>query len=641
MPAMLIAPTPSPFYPEPRRWTAVETVYRLPDGRGGAPEGPAPKVFPGTERLDWNWALHWARAFGGLNIRWSLRSDLGPQAYTLAIDSDGIEVGAADGSGAWFAAITLGQWVAFALRGHALQGLQLEDAPAVLRRGYMLDISRDRVPTRAALARRLDSIARLKGNHVELYTEHTFAYAGHSAVHAGYSPMTVEDVRWLQNLATSRGIELIPNQNTFGHMHRWLRCRPYRHLAEQPEGDFHAFDYEREPFSLCPTDPGSLALVRDLFGQLLPLFEGPFVQGGLDETFDVGRGRSREAAERDGIGTLYGTYLKSVAALAREHGKRLAYWADIVLEHPEVLDRLPPDGVAVLWGYEADHPLAEQAQTLHERGVEFWIAAGTSAWQSLTGRWSNAQANIASAVQAALRFGASGLVLTDWGDYGHWQPYRLSDPAILTFFARAWNPDRPLEADAAHYLRALGAWCWGDSQAKLAGILWDTVRATDRLQDGARNGTGPFYALRYPPHGPNPKESWTARAPRFDARGAQAYRERLAQLRLRLQRARGVWRADFEELDAILRAADWATAVAQQRLEGTALSNALVREGRAVLAEWARVWSHSARPGGLWDARRKWQHALSPAEWSQGEPSEFVRPKHERAPSLGDRDSKP
>ena len=44
-------------------------------------------------------------------------------------------------------------------------------------RSYMLDISRDKVPTMGTLKQLVDILARFDYNQFQLYTEHTFAYS--------------------------------------------------------------------------------------------------------------------------------------------------------------------------------------------------------------------------------------------------------------------------------------------------------------------------------------------------------------------------------------------------------------------------------------------------------------------------------
>ena len=84
--------------------------------------------------------------------------------------------------------------------------------------GYMLDVSRNKVPTMASLYRMVDVLAELGYNQFQLYTEHTFAYRDHAVVWNDASPMTAEEVRALDAYCAGKGIDLVPNQNSFGHL---------------------------------------------------------------------------------------------------------------------------------------------------------------------------------------------------------------------------------------------------------------------------------------------------------------------------------------------------------------------------------------------------------------------------------------
>ena len=172
--------------------------------------------------------------------------------------------------------------------------MHIVDWPDYAHRGVMLDITRDRVPTMQTLYALVDLLASLKLNQLQLYTEHTFAYAGHDIVWQDASPMTGEEVLLLDAYCRDRYVELVPNQNSFGHMHRWLKFDEYRPLAESPDGILHGFSTVKEPYSFCPIDPGSIALLEDMYDQLLPHFSSRQFNVGLDETWDLGEGRSKE-----------------------------------------------------------------------------------------------------------------------------------------------------------------------------------------------------------------------------------------------------------------------------------------------------------------------------------------------------------
>jgi len=96
-------------------------------------------------------------------------------------------------------------------------------------------------------------------------------------------------------------MELVPNQNSFGHMHRWLKLPRYRRLAECPDGfDWPWGGHSDEPFSLDPTNPESLRFIAGLYEELLPPFSSRKFNVGCDETFDRGPGSSKEECERKG-----------------------------------------------------------------------------------------------------------------------------------------------------------------------------------------------------------------------------------------------------------------------------------------------------------------------------------------------------
>src|SRR5262245_49412172 len=79
----------------------------------------------------------------------TIDASLPPEGYTLRVAADGISIGHADAAGERHARQTLD-----ALRdpssGH-FEGAIVRDWPDLAVRGFMLDVSRDRVPTRETL----------------------------------------------------------------------------------------------------------------------------------------------------------------------------------------------------------------------------------------------------------------------------------------------------------------------------------------------------------------------------------------------------------------------------------------------------------------------------------------------------------
>ncbi|MBC8503655.1 MAG: family 20 glycosylhydrolase [Anaerolineales bacterium] len=347
------------------------------------------------------------------------------QGYQLIISEERIDLIASQPVGIFYGVQTLRQLVE--LSDGSLPTMNCRDWPDFPNRGVMLDISRDKVPTMSTLFELVDLLASWKVNQLQLYTEHTFAYTEHETVWEEASPMTGEEILELDAYCRKRFVELVPNQNSFGHMRRWLTHAEYVHLAECPDGFVTLWgEVHDEPFSLDPTNPESLNLVSGLYDELLPHFSSRQINIGCDETFELGQGKNEELVERVGGGRVYLDFLLKIYADLKSRGHTLQFWGDILMNHPELVPELPRDLIALEWGYEASHPFDAHCAIFAASCVPFYVCPGTSSWNTLAGRTDNALENLRSAAESGLKHGAVGYLNTDWGDSGHWQPLPVS-----------------------------------------------------------------------------------------------------------------------------------------------------------------------------------------------------------------------
>ncbi|WP_432798123.1 glycoside hydrolase family 20 zincin-like fold domain-containing protein [Poriferisphaera sp. WC338] len=402
------------------------------------------------------------------------------QGYTLVVDEKGIKATGHDAAGLFYAMMTLKQMAKQCKGTHALPMVQVKDHPDFAVRGVMMDISRDKVPTMGTLRMLVDMFAELKLNQVQLYMEHTFAYEGHEVVWEKASPMTGVEIEQLDAICKERHIELVPNQNSFGHLERWLKHEPYNQVAEAPEGywrtDFPDPWWVAHPVSLCPIDPGSIELLDDLYGKLLPHFSSGQFNVGMDETFDLGKGRSKDVCEDKGQGRVYLDYLLKVYELAsKKYGKRVQFWADILLHYPELVNELPKDIVALNWGYEEEHPFDKECKLLEEAGVPFYVCPSTCTFLCIMGRWDNTMANLKNAAFYGKKHGAEGYLITDWGDNGHWQPLLMSYQGYVYGAGVSWCESSNRELDVA---KALDVLVYDDA----AGVIGETIKKIGRLE---------------------------------------------------------------------------------------------------------------------------------------------------------------
>ncbi len=384
------------------------------------------------------------------------------QGYLLEISPSGIQITAADQAGAFYAMQTLTQLKRQCPQPYLPQ-VRVEDWPDFPNRGVMLDVARDKVPRMETLCQLADFFAELKFNQIQLYTEHTFAYRGHETVWAEASPMTPEEIRAFDAYCRDRFIELVPNQNSFGHMGRWLQHPAYAHLAERPgAGD------------LCPVDPASVEFLRGLFDDLLPNFSSKQFNVGCDETFSIGKGRSKEAVQKLGTGRVYLNFLKEIHGLVGAHGRTMQFWGDIIMQYPALIPEIPGGVIAMEWGYEANHPFASHGKKFADSGIPFYVVPGTSSWNSLLGRTDNALENLRNAAVNGRANGAIGFLLTDWGDSGHWQSLPVSFAPFAYGAALSWCQDTNLAIPLA---KALDTHVFMDAAGQMGQAVLDLGNA--------------------------------------------------------------------------------------------------------------------------------------------------------------------
>jgi len=527
-----------------------------------------------------------------------------PQGYVLQIQPDGISVVGHDPAGIFYGMMTLQQLARQAQGLSALPCLQVTDYPEFANRGIMLDVARDKVPTMESLYAIVDRMAEWKQNQLQLYTEHTFAYEGHEVVWENASPMTPEQIRALDSYCQERFIELVPNQNSFGHMHRWLAHDAYADLAEYPGSP-----------DLSPVNPGSIDLLADMYSKLLPNFSSEWVNVGCDETFSLGKGQSKAAAEAQGVGRVYLDFLLQIDALTRQHGKRMQFWGDIILGHPELIPELPKDITAMAWGYEANHPFASQGQRFAEAGIDFYVCPGTSSWNSLVGRTDNALGNLRNAAVNGRDNGAVGYLITDWGDNGHWQFPPVSYPGFLYGASVSWAVDANVDLDLA---RALDVHVFEDQAGRTGRLVLDLGNAYQQTGVLVGNNTA-FYGLLLSGVEQPLNATWLRSVTAQSMEATLRYVDRvMADLETaeltgddaELIRHELELGADMVRFACRLgRARAEANGVATSHLPRTVRTE-LAQELSALIPRFEKLWLERNRPGGLQDSIGRFRNLL-------------------------------
>ncbi|MBN1393177.1 MAG: family 20 glycosylhydrolase [Sedimentisphaerales bacterium] len=354
------------------------------------------------------------------------------EAYRLIVSKEGIEIFAKTDAGAYYAVQTLRDLLA--IYGRTLPACVIEDKPDFRRRGIYHDCSRGKVPKLNTLKQLVERLGHWKINELQLYIENVFTFKKHPDFSEGYSPFTAEEILSLQECCRAHHIRLVGSLASFGHFEKILSLPRYRELGEMP-----GFRSLPGGTTLCPIDPRSIKLLEELYSEFVPLFEAEDFNVCCDETWELGKGRSKEYANQVGVGEVYLEFLLKIHQLCEKHGKRMNAWADMVLKYPQLLKRLPQDIVLLNWEYESDGENIPKTREIARSGIKFMVCPGTSGWLTHGSRMSNSMENVRNFAAAGRKYKAEGLLNTDWGDRGHRNFLGASLHSFAHGAAHSWN----------------------------------------------------------------------------------------------------------------------------------------------------------------------------------------------------------
>jgi len=132
------------LFPHPRSLTLSDGEY----------------IFPWTKEDDDLVALYARIREGHPHVSVLFDASLAPEEYRLLVDRDGVSLRSSTDEGLFRAVTSLHQLLR--RTGGTLPFMRIEDAPVLPRRGYMLDISRGRMPRVETIKGMIDFLAALK-----------------------------------------------------------------------------------------------------------------------------------------------------------------------------------------------------------------------------------------------------------------------------------------------------------------------------------------------------------------------------------------------------------------------------------------------------------------------------------------------
>ena len=355
--------------------------------------------------------------------------------------------------------------------------IAIRDWPAMKWRGVSIDISRGPIPTLKFMEDQIRVLAGFKLNMYALYMEDVFTVPGNQ-IFAPPDALTPDEIRELVSYAQKYYVTVVPELETYGHLHNVLRYDVYSQLAEVPHGSV-----------LTPTQPGSYDLLGKMIGAMAPIFKGPFFHIGADETFELGRGQTKDLIAQKGLGQVYLDHIAKLDGMLKPYHKQTMFWADIAEHFPELLPTLPKDIIAVIWTYGNADSYDARLQPFRAAGLPIFVSPGVSNWRRVYPDFNGAYLNIRNLTRDGQKFGALGMLNTEWKDWGE-ELGGMDWPGFVFGAACAWQPGE----SSIDEFRDSYDWAFYRNTDHTFEDILNKLAATNTLLDGVKtNGTYTSY----------------------------------------------------------------------------------------------------------------------------------------------------
>lgn len=294
-------------------------------------------------------------------------------------------------------------------------------------RGFHLDL-RIQVIKMDALKAFAKKLSEQGINTLVMEWEGTYPFQKHPLIPNKYA-YTKEEIKSFISYCSSIGIDVIPLQQSFGHVEYILRNERYKDLREDQK------DYSQ----VCPLEEeGNKKLFTDLFTELAATHPSKYIHIGGDETYLLGHCEKCKAkAAKEGTSKLYIDHIKMLCDIVISLGKTPVMWADIALKHPEALQLLPKQTILVDWNYGWDMNNFGDHQKLVESGFQVWGAPAIRSHPDnyFITQWEKHFKNIHDFIPVCRQLGYKGIIMTSWSTSGEYSSVWETSDDITELYA--------------------------------------------------------------------------------------------------------------------------------------------------------------------------------------------------------------
>lgn len=384
-----------------------------------------------------------------------------PEGYLLTLRGAVVQLSANDAAGLFYGIQTLRQYLAMP----AHPAVEITDWPELALRSDYLDM-RGIYPKFENLLRYIEEMAAYKLNTLVIEYEDKLPRARKDLCHPT-DALTPEQHRRLLEVARENFIDIIPLQQSFGHLEYVLKLPEYQHLREIPEA----------PGEMCPLREGAYELAASLLEETARLHpDSRYLHLGCDEVWSLGQSDECKASGKS-RGRIAIEYINRLAEKVVSLGKIPIVWHDMMADvwrggemgeagNYDDLALLNKNLVVAIWLYSPDRVnlvAPKLMEALHAHGIRTIPCSAVRAsdrcgmqnYPCIEQRLRN----IDTWCELIANSRCDGMINTNWwSTFSFGNPYGLFETSRYTaFYAadRCWN----LRANSAAFLeRFLGVY---------------------------------------------------------------------------------------------------------------------------------------------------------------------------------------
>jgi len=292
-----------------------------------------------------------------------------------------------------------------------------------------------------------------------------YQFQSHPELKTHEGALTRTELRELIDFASQRGIDVIPEIESFGHTKYITDVEQSQSLRDVGDPSIEWAN------GISPVNDTTFSLFVDLYDEVVEVFPSEFLHIGCDETNWGGNPLTQEALETRSKNEIWADYVNRLHRYVDSKGKRTIIWGDVpIREETEILGLLDKDIIIMDWDYGATNSdsVATNARLVLDSGFQL-IGAPAANWFMWGPRVGQLQLeNMAAFVRAYDQLddpNILGITIT------HWVPFRYTQDSQWDTYALAGSmlsrPAEEMDAVLSSFVtRHFGA-TWNDAWRRL------------------------------------------------------------------------------------------------------------------------------------------------------------------------------